>query len=83
MRLVPYSNVMKFDYEPMPAWGRHDNRIWFRCECGALQFIDDWEIDMNGNVTPSIDHSSDPGYPCTFHDFVQLQDYADHINKPD
>ena len=70
---IPYSAVRKFDYEPMPAWGKDDDgHVWFRCKCGQLNYLDDWEIDGTGKVSPSVWHDEDH---CGFHEFIQLDGF--------
>lgn len=74
---IPYTDRRKFDVEPMPAWGIHKGQIFFRCACGSIVDLTMWSVDNTGNVNPSIDHSEDPTF-CTFHEFVQFEDWAQH-----
>jgi hypothetical protein len=72
-RLVPFTPVLKFDVEPMPAWGLQNGRVIFRCVCGTLSDISRWTVDDDGNVNPSLDHTT--GGVCDFHEYIQLENW--------
>lgn len=75
---VPYTSVLKFDTEPMPAWGisKDNHNIVFRCKCGALFSLSKWTIDNQGCVFPSVDHTH---ADCSFHEHIKLDEWlVDH-----
>lgn len=77
---VPFSEVVKFDYRPDSVyWGLIDGQVILGCQCGGLINLRGWSISPDGVVSPSVDHSRDPYHPCTFHNFITLDNYAEKI----
>lgn len=76
--IIPYDEqIVKFDKDPMPAWGIKNGTVWFRCACGTVSDVSRWTIARNGDVSPSFNHTL--GGACDFHEFVTFADY--HVYK--
>ena len=64
-RLIPNSwNATQYDF------------VMFEDKNGHICNLTTWDIDDEGNVTPSV-HCQIPN--CGFHEFIKLENYAERI----